>query len=844
MTKQIAILPEEMRRKTVLELGELPVNSYSLTLEQELAGNPDITPTACWFIYRDMVLIREFETMLDQIKKMGQYRGIEYTHAGPAHLSIGQEAAAVGECFYLSVEDHIFGSHRSHGEIIAKGLRALRELDERTLDGIMRDYFGGRTLRVIEEHARPWTPFRISNGRSKKPIFETTTSQERGLDFLLYGLLAEIFGRETGFNKGMGGSMHAFFPPFGIYPNNAIVGGSADIAAGAALYKKTQKKPGLVVANIGDASSACGPVWEAMNFAAMAQFTRLWEEEYRGGLPIIFNFVDNFYGMGGQPLGETSGFDRLARLGAAVNPYNMHAEVVDGNNPLAVADAYKRKRATLQDGKGPVLLDVLCYRQSGHSPSDQSSYRDREEVEAWRAVDPLREFGEKMCRAGIATETDLAAVHDYAVERVTHICRLAVDSTISPRMTLTLTSGLASLMYSHETEPLPGLMRQDDVRIPLEENPRWKNLAKKERSGLEPNGEIRKPTKAITLSDALFEAIVYAFYHDSRLIAYGEENRDWGGAFGVYQGLTESLPYHRLFNAPISEGAIIGTAVGYALEGGRALVELMYCDFMGRAGDEIFNQLPKWQAMSGGYVRMPVVVRVSVGSKYGAQHSQDWTALCAHIPGLKVVFPATPYSAKGLMAAALRGNDPVVFFESQRLYNQVEIFEPGGVPAEDYTLPLGEPAVVKPGKDLTILTFGATLYRAYEAAQRFEKEFGIEVELIDGRTLVPFNYTPVCDSVQKTGKIILASDACERGSYLHTVASELTQLCFDDLDAPPCVLGAPNWIVPPAELEADYFPQPQDFLDRYHCSIRPLPNYTPRREYFDGLRKQLFRLGL
>ena len=136
----------------------------------------------------------------------------------------------------------------------------------------------------------------------------------------------------------------------------------------------------------------------------------------------------------------------------------------------------------------------------------------------------------------------------------------------------------------------------------------------------------------------------------------------------------------------------MGTAVGYAIEGGRSLVELMYCDFLGRAGDEVFNQLAKWQAMSGGLLRMPVVVRVSVGSKYGAQHSQDWTSLVAHIPGLKVVFPATPYDAKGLMNAALTGTDPVIFFESQRLYDQPEVFVPGGVPEGFYEIPFGVPA--------------------------------------------------------------------------------------------------------------------------------------------------------
>ena len=168
------------------------------------------------------------------------------------------------------------------------------------------------------------------------------------------------------------------------------------------------------------------------------------------------------------------------------------------------------------------------------------------------------------------------------------------------------------------------------------------------------------------------------------MVAFGEENRDWGGAFAVYRGLTEALPYNRLFNSSISEGAIVGAAVGYGLCGGRALPELMYCDFLGRAGDEIFNQLSKWQGMSGGMLKMPVVLRVSVGSKYGAQHSQDWTSIVAHIPGLKVVFPVTPYDAKGLMNAALQGTDPVIFFESQRVYDIPEMFHKEGVPEGYY----------------------------------------------------------------------------------------------------------------------------------------------------------------
>ena len=241
----------------------------------------------------------------------------------------------------------------------------------------------------------------------------------------------------------------------------------------------------------------------------------------------------------------------------------------------------------------------------------------------------------------------------------------------------------------------------------------------------------------------------------------------------MYRGLTEALPYHRLFNPPIAEAAIIGTAIGYAMCGGRVIPEIMYCDFLGCCGDEIFNQLPKWQAMSGNILKMPVVVRVSVGSKYGAQHSQDWTSLCTHIPGLKVVFPVTPYDAKGMMNAALQGTDPVIFFESQRIYDKGEEFHQGGVPEGYYEIPLGEPDVKREGKDVTFLTIGATLYRALQAADELKEKYGLEAEVIDARSLVPFNYEKVIASVKKTGRIIIAGDASARGSYLNDLAANI-----------------------------------------------------------------------
>jgi len=822
MPKFLLIDPNIVRQKGEITFGTIPLNQYNRTIEEEKKNfsNDDFIR-----IFRDMAIIREFETMLNQIKIAGEYNGIPYNHPGPAHLSAGQEAAAVGMAYQLNIDDHIFGSHRSHGEILAKGLSAIQKLQEKDLINIMKTYFNGATLKVVEKYQK---------GNIK----------ELAVDFLIYGTLAEIFARENGFNKGLGGSMHAFFPPFGVYPNNAIVGGSGDIAVGAALFNKVNNKPGIIVANIGDASMGCGPVWEGICFATMDQFKTLWDEPYRGGLPIIFNFMNNQYGMGGQTCGETMGFGILARVGAGINPEMMHAERVDGYNPLAVIDAFKRKKKILEDKKGPVLLDTLTYRFSGHSPSDASSYRSKEELEAWEAQDSIITYGESLVKAGITGKDNLESIRLWARDTISKILKITTDDTISPRINLDADpEAIGKFMFSNGSEEKM-LEGNPETLLSYNENPRVQQLKKKERFGLDASGKPVSKAKVFQLRDGIFEAVLDRFYKDPSLVAYGEENRDWGGAFAVYRGLTEALPYHRLFNSPISEGAIVGTAIGYGMSGGRVIAEIMYCDFLGRSGDEVFNQLPKWQAMSGDILKMSVIIRVSVGSKYGAQHSQDWSSLVAHIPGLKVVFPATPYDAKGLMNSALQGTDPVIYFESQRIYDIGELFHKGGVPEGYYEIPIGEPDIKKEGKDITILTIGATLYTALKAADILYEKYGISAEIIDARSLVPFNYEPVLASLKKTGKILLASDASSRGSFLKDMAHTITELAFDDLDAPPVVVGSRNWIIPAHEMEQYFFPQENWIIDAIHEKIMPLKGHQVRNNftYLEQIRRN--RLGI
>jgi 2-oxoisovalerate dehydrogenase E1 component len=811
MPKSQYVDPNKVFEPEFIKFKDIPVNQYKKTLaeEEKEFGKDELVR-----IYHDMRTIREFETMLNEVKTKSEYNGVQYSNPGPAHLSIGQEASAVGEAYNLDINDLTFGSHRSHGEILAKGLSSIQKLSDEELTKVMEEFLGGDTLKVVKEHT------------------EFKSVKELAQNFLLYGALAEIFARTTGFNRGLGGSMHAFFIPFGIMPNNAIVGGSGPIALGAALYKYSNHKEGIVVANFGDGATGRGPVLEAMNFSNMDQIKKLWNDGAGKGMPILFNVFDNFYGMGGQTRGETMGFDMPARLGAGFDPDEMHAERVNGYDPLAVIDAVGRQKALLEAGKGPCLLDVVTYRVSGHSPSDSSTYRTPEEIEAWKEADPILAYRNKMVKGKVATAKEFDEIDNFVVNRMTEIIKLAINDDLSPRMDLDKNpNAIADLMYSNQHVAKMEEGREPEVLIPKEEDPRVKQIAGKARFAFDENGKAYSKMKAYNIRDGLFEPIIDKFYEDPTTIAYGEDNRDWGGAFAVYRGLTEAIPYHRFFNAPISESAIVGSAVGYAMCGGRAIVELMYADFIGCAGDEIFNQMAKWQAMSADILKMPIILRVSVGSKYGAQHSQDWTALCAHIPGLKVVFPATPYDAKGLMAEALEGTDPVIFFESQRIYDKGEEFHKGGVPAEKYYIHIGDPDVKREGKDVTILTIGAVLYRAMDAAKELEEKYGMSAEIIDARSMVPFDYTKVVESVKKTGRIVIVGDAVERNSIMRDMASNITELCFDYLDAPPVVCGSRNWITPCYELDDKFFPQASTILDAISEKIVPLPGRVAKANF-------------
>ncbi len=737
----------------------IPINAYSLSLKN---SGYDKKTLEC--VYRDMLFIREFETAVAESHSRGEYAGVPFKFSGPAHLSLGQEAVAVGKALATDERDFIFGTHRSHGELIARGLRFQETQDDDKIDKVM---FGKGA------HVSEYVKVAFTGNKKHDCIL-----------FTLYGAFAEIFGRKSGFQKGLGGSMHAFFTPLGIYPNNAIVGGSAPLALGASLYKLISNTDGIVISDLGDGAMACGSVYEAMNFASMKQFRDIWDT--KRGLPLLFAVTDNVYARGGNTHTETSGMGNPARLGAGINPEAMHAETVDGFNPLAVADAVSRKKALLLEGKGPALLNFTAYRFSGHSLGDNEKYRSAEEVAENKLKDPITTFGRALLNENISSEAELIKIREYVKDTVAKAFACAVSLETAPN-----NPDIDNARYLEAITESELTFKEEEPRKTSEHI-----------------STAHKPREEITYRDAIAEAVEDALVSDPNLTAYGEDVRGYGSQSSVFNGLETILPHKKLFNAPIAESAIIGSATGYAMCGGRALIELLYADFMFRGADELVNQLAKWRGLSGGEFNLAVTLRLPVGKGYGAQHSQDPVGMLSAVPGLKIIYPATPYDAKGLVASALSVNAPVVVLESRELYDMPERFRKDGVPIECYKIPFGESALRKTGTDITVLTLGPALYSALSAQEAHPE---ISMEIIDARSIVPFDYQAVCDSVKKTGRLIVAGVCNKRSSILSDIAVNVQNACFRYLKAPVAVVGAPDTIIPNS---VDYYDGALDILNK------------------------------
>ena len=467
----------------------------------------------------------------------------------------------------------------------------------------------------------------------------------------------------------------------------------------------------------------------------------------------------------------------------------MHAETVNGMSATAVHEAVSRAVALCRSGQGPVLLDCKTYRYLGHSLSDdRKAYRTEEEEAAWRAIDAIETFEKQALAAGILTPEKAAEYRETAKSMVYEATKWAGTEAHDPD---------PSTMYE-------GLLT-DTTSEGI--GPEW---ATPESALVTPATHQKRDNQGrILYRHAVTEAIMEEMVRDRRVILYGEDVADYGGAFGATRGLIDTFGRDRVFNSPISESAIPGTGCGAAMVGMRPVVELMYIDFVLMAMDQIGNQCAKSRYMFGGKMLIPMVIRTTIGGGkgYAGQHSQSLEAVLCMFPGLKVVAPATAYDVKGLLKAAIRDDDPVLFIEHQLSY-----LEKDAVPEDDYTVPLGVAKVAREGTDITVVAYSYMWNVAMQAAEMAEAE-GISVEVVDPRTLIPLDVDTIAASVSKTGRCIVLQQAPEIGCFGEHIAYEVQQRCWSSLKAPVRVLAAYNVPPPMAQtLESENLPSPAKTL--------------------------------
>jgi 2-oxoisovalerate dehydrogenase E1 component len=740
-----------------IDCGKIPAYRYRGGLRSELKAKT-LDAAEAVAILEDMLIIREFEEMIVKLRS-GAYDAIrDFNYRGPTHVSVGQEATAAGACAALKITDNITSTHRGHGESIAKGAVALRAMSA-----------GELSARVPNSRAN-----------SREELLQAALEEH------VYRTIGELFGKDDGYCRGRGGSMHIADFSVGHLGANAIVGGGVPIATGAALAARYFRDDGVVCCFAGDGAYANGVVLESLNFAAQAQFTNHYAGDRAFGLPIIFLICNNHYGMTGRADDEVAGVRRLAERAAGFADNRMHAEVVNGMDALAVREAVLRGAKLCREGQGPVLIEADCYRYWGHSLSDpRNEYRTKEEEAAWKAIDPIETYKKELLESGVIDREGIAAVMKRVADRN---ASAAIRAAAAPEPDV---KDVLTFMYTDtKSEVVPPEFAKVELFAPPPESKRV-------------NGEL-------SYKDALREALVEEMLRDNRVVFYGEDVADYGGAFKVTKGLLESFGRHRVFNTPISEACICGTACGAAMRGLRPIVELMYFDFALMSSDQISNQAAKWHYMSGGQTEVPLVIRASAGSGkgYGGQHSQTLESMFCHIPGLYVVYPATPADAKGMLKSAIRDNNPVLFIESQGLYGVK-----GPVPEGEYLTPLGVADVKREGTDLTFVAWGPMVLDCLAAAERLQAERGVSVEVVDLRSLIPLDIDTVVRSVQKTGRCVVASAAVHIGSFTGEIASTVQQLAFDYLDAPIVRVGAKNGISPQSHvLEQAFLPGVDDLI--------------------------------
>jgi len=668
---------------------------------------------------------------------------------GASHLYAGEEAVAVGAIAAIERGDVIGSTHRGHGHCGA---------------------IGNKYTDSEEDRQNHWNQ-----------------------------MMAELMGKETGYCKGRGGSMHiAEVDKQNNLGSTGIVGGNQAPAVGAALAEKYKKSGRVVLSFFGDGSTNCGSFHESMNMASTLK------------VPLVAIIENNLYGMsvpfsGSEVEGtrRASNIEDIAQRAAA---YDVPAMIVDGQNVaavfLAVRSAVKRAREDMQ----MTIIEAKTYRWYGHSRSDPRAYRTKAEEKAWHERDPVIVLSGKLLAESLCTQEQLDEIKDRAFATIEAATKFGLDSAW-PKP-----SDVAKDVYVEESYEASLIESERAVSAKvMEATAAFESVlasitGKTKREAAE---QARAQIKSqfsmdvMTIGQAVSAAQAEEIRRDENVIVMGEDVGLYGGAYQATRGLSAEFGTDRVIDTAISEAAIAGAAVGAALRGMRPVAEIMYVDFVTIAMDQLVHVGAYNRYMFGGKAKVPMVLRTEggVGRCIAAHHSESLEAWLMHPPGLYVVMPSTPYDAKGLLKAAIRSDNPVVFIEHKATYGQL-----GAVPEGDYIIPLGVADVKRPGKDATIVSYSRMAMRSLEAAKVLAAQYGIDAEVIDVRTLKPLDVERIAESVRKTGRLVTVSEGfCTCGAG-REITGAFMEYEFDDgsrgfdyLDAAPVNLAAAD--VPPPMSE-------------------------------------------
>ena len=564
-------------------------------------------------------------------------------------------------------------------------------------------------------------------------------------------IMAEMYGKAEGCSGGRGGSMHLFDADTNFYGGNAIVGGGLPLATGIALADKMQGVDAVTACFFGEGAVAEGEFHEAMNLAA------LWS------LPVLFVCENNGYAMG-SALSRTEAETDIHEKAAS---YGLEARQVDGMDVVAMEVAARQAIGKIRETGKPMFIECKTYRFRAHSMFDAQLYRDKAEIEEWRKRGPIVRFQGWLLENQLIHQDHVAQIEADVDAEITSAVAFAENGTLEP------VEQLARNVYGTEPEPP---------------------------EPTEPSGVLVETT----YREAVKQAIRDAMIRDDRVFLMGEDMGAYGGCYAVTKGLMAEFGEDRIRDTPLSESGFTGAGIGAAAAGMRPIVELMTVNFSLLALDQIMNTAATIRHMSGGQFGVPLVIRIATGAgkQLAAQHSHSLEGWYAHIPGLKVLAPATLEDARGMLWTALQDPDPVLIFENVMLYNMT-----GTIDSNAGAVDISKAALRRTGSDLTLITYGGSLFKTLDAAEELAGD-GIEAEVIDLRSLRPLDNAAIMASVAKTRRALIVDEGWRSGSLAAEVSARIMEQAFWSLDAPvERVCSAEVPIPYPKHLEDAAIPQ-------------------------------------